>query len=84
MIEALIAEIARIKDDADFMEKLRALTEGDREVLDRLAVYVAVTGIDSGRERPSGGLIPPARRRADPGTAGTSVADAGWRTCGAG
>jgi len=37
MIEALIAEIARIKDDADFMEKLRALTERDREILDRLA-----------------------------------------------
>jgi len=36
MIEALIAEIARIKDDSDFMEKLRALTERDREILDRL------------------------------------------------
>jgi len=37
MIEALIVEIARIKDDSDFMEKLRALTERDREILDRLA-----------------------------------------------
>jgi hypothetical protein len=38
MIEALIAEIARAKDNADFMEKQRALTERDREILDRLAV----------------------------------------------
>ena len=37
VIEALIAEIARLKDDSDFMEKLRALTERDREILDRLA-----------------------------------------------
>ena len=37
VIEALIAEVARIKEDSDFMEKLRALTERDREILDRLA-----------------------------------------------
>lgn len=37
MIEALIAEIARVKDDSDFMEKLRAVAERDREILDRLA-----------------------------------------------
>ena len=37
VIEALISEIARVKDDSDFMEKLRALTERDREILDRLA-----------------------------------------------
>ena len=37
VIEALVAEIARVKDDSDFMEKLRALTERDREILDRLA-----------------------------------------------
>ena len=37
VIEALIAEIARVKDDSDFMEKLRALTERDQEILDRLA-----------------------------------------------
>lgn len=37
VIEALIAEIARVKDDSDFMEKLRTLTERDREILDRLA-----------------------------------------------
>lgn len=37
VIEALIAEIARVKDDSEFMEKLRALTERDREILDRLA-----------------------------------------------
>lgn len=37
VIEALVAEIARVKDDSDFMEKLRALTDRDREILDRLA-----------------------------------------------
>ena len=37
VIEALEAEIARIKSDKDFMDKLRALTERDREILDRLA-----------------------------------------------
>lgn len=37
VIEALIAEIARVKDDSDFMEKLRALTTRDQEILDRLA-----------------------------------------------
>lgn len=37
VIEALTAEIARVKDDSDFMGKLRALTERDREILDRLA-----------------------------------------------
>lgn len=37
VIEALTAEIARVKEDSDFMEKLRALTERDREILDRLA-----------------------------------------------
>ncbi len=38
MIEVFIAEIACAKDNADFMKKLRALTERDREILDRLAV----------------------------------------------
>jgi hypothetical protein len=37
VVEALIAEIARVKEDTDFMERLRLLTERDREVLDRLA-----------------------------------------------
>ena len=37
MIDALIAEIARVKDDSDFMEKLRALIERDREILDCFA-----------------------------------------------
>ncbi len=37
VLEALQAEIERIKDDADFMEQLRALTERDKEILDRLA-----------------------------------------------
>lgn len=33
----LTAEIARVKDDSEFMENLRTLTERDREILDRLA-----------------------------------------------
>ncbi len=37
MLDALQAEIDRVKSDTDFMETLRALTEWDREILDRLA-----------------------------------------------
>ena len=37
VIEALSAEIERVRADKDFMEKLRSLTERDREILDRLA-----------------------------------------------
>jgi glutamate-1-semialdehyde aminotransferase len=37
VIDALIAEIDRVKADKDFMAKLRALTERDKEILDRLA-----------------------------------------------
>ncbi len=37
VVEALEAEIARVKSDMPFMDKLRALTERDREILDRLA-----------------------------------------------
>lgn len=37
VIEALEAEIGRVKADTDFMQKLRALTERDRDILDRLA-----------------------------------------------
>ncbi len=37
VIEALIAEIARVKEDAEFMERLRLLSERDREILERLA-----------------------------------------------
>jgi predicted DNA-binding protein len=37
LLDALEAEIARVKDDRDFMDTLRALTERDREILDRLA-----------------------------------------------
>ena len=37
MLEALEAEIERVKDDEEFMGKLRALTERDRQILDRLA-----------------------------------------------
>jgi hypothetical protein len=37
LLEALEAEIERAKDDEEFMGKLRALTERDRQILDRLA-----------------------------------------------
>lgn len=37
MLEALEAEIARVKGDEEFMGRLRALAERDREILDRLA-----------------------------------------------
>ncbi len=37
VVEALEAEIARVKSDKPFMDKLRALTERDREILHRLA-----------------------------------------------
>jgi glutamate-1-semialdehyde aminotransferase len=37
LLEALEAEIDRVKDDEEFMGKLRALAERDRQILDRLA-----------------------------------------------
>jgi len=37
MLEALEAEIGRVKSDKEFMGKLRSLAERDREILDRLA-----------------------------------------------
>lgn len=37
VIDALTAEIERVRADEDLMGKLRALTERDREILDRLA-----------------------------------------------
>jgi glutamate-1-semialdehyde aminotransferase len=37
IVEALAAEIDRVKADGEFMASLRALTERDREILDRLA-----------------------------------------------
>jgi len=37
LLEALEAEIERVKGDEDFMSRLRALTERDRQILDRLA-----------------------------------------------
>ncbi len=37
LLEALEAEIERVKGDDEFMGKLRALTERDRQILDRLA-----------------------------------------------
>jgi hypothetical protein len=36
MLDALQTEIDRVRSAADFMETLRALTERDREILDRL------------------------------------------------
>ena len=37
MLEALEAEIERVRNDHDFMARLRELTERDKEILDRLA-----------------------------------------------
>jgi predicted transcriptional regulator len=37
VIDALTAEIERVRADEDLMGKLRALAERDREILDRLA-----------------------------------------------
>lgn len=37
MLKALQTEIERVKDDDTFMERLRALTERAKEILDRLA-----------------------------------------------
>lgn len=37
MLEALEAEIERVRQDKEFMDTLRALTERDKEILDRLA-----------------------------------------------
>jgi glutamate-1-semialdehyde aminotransferase len=37
LLEALKAEIERVKNDEEFMGRLRALTERDRQILDRLA-----------------------------------------------
>jgi len=37
VIDALIAEVERVKQDDQFLATLRELTERDREILDRLA-----------------------------------------------
>ena len=37
MLEALEAEIVRVRQDEEFMTRLRELTERDKEILDRLA-----------------------------------------------
>lgn len=37
VVDALSAEIERVKADTEFMAHLRAITERDREILDRLA-----------------------------------------------
>lgn len=37
MLEAIEAEIDRVRHDEHFMARLRELTERDREILDRLA-----------------------------------------------
>ena len=37
MLEALQAEIERVRQDEEFITRLRELTERDKEILDRLA-----------------------------------------------
>jgi predicted transcriptional regulator len=37
VVDALLAEIERVKGDAQFMTRLRELTERDKEILERLA-----------------------------------------------
>lgn len=37
IVDALTAEIERVRQDQDFIERLRALTARDGEILDRLA-----------------------------------------------
>jgi len=37
VLEALRAELNRVRNDTEFMERLRALFDRDREILDRLA-----------------------------------------------
>jgi glutamate-1-semialdehyde aminotransferase len=37
VLEALEAEIDRVKHDDEFMDQLRSLAERDKEILDRLA-----------------------------------------------
>ncbi len=37
IIEALAAEIERVRQDKEFTSRLRALVERDKEILDRLA-----------------------------------------------
>jgi len=37
VIDALLAEIERVKSDVQFMTRLRELTERDKEILERLA-----------------------------------------------
>jgi glutamate-1-semialdehyde aminotransferase len=38
VIEALLAEVEKVKQDDNFMATLRKLTERDKEILDRLAM----------------------------------------------
>jgi glutamate-1-semialdehyde aminotransferase len=37
VIESLLAEVEKVKQDKHFVETLRKLTERDKEILDRLA-----------------------------------------------
>ena len=37
VLDALKAELDRLRNDTEFMERLRSLVERDREILDRLA-----------------------------------------------
>lgn len=37
VLDALVAEVQRVKKDKQFMARLRQITERDKEILDRLA-----------------------------------------------
>lgn len=37
VIDALKAELDRVRNDTEFMERLRSMVERDKEILDRLA-----------------------------------------------
>ena len=37
VVESIQAEIERVRSDTDFIQRLRALAERDKEILDRLA-----------------------------------------------
>jgi hypothetical protein len=37
VLDALTAEVERVRHDVEFMSRLREITERDKEILDRLA-----------------------------------------------
>jgi predicted transcriptional regulator len=37
VVDALLAEVERVKTDKQFMDRLRKVTERDKDILDRLA-----------------------------------------------